>query len=96
MGEPHDFSFEVQHRPTSAVRAQVRAFLEGLRDPSHTLYAQRQNSSLSEEFSELLPDVGPLPAFAEAFGAPAEAVNIWIGGCLFRRSAQAPSAPSVL
>ena len=57
----------------------MRALLEGLQDSSHTLYAQRQNSSLSEEFSELLPDVGPLPTFAEAFGAPPEATNIWIG-----------------
>ena len=58
---------------------QVRELLEGLRDPAHTLYAQRQNSSLSDEFSKLLPDVGPMPAFAEAFGGAPEATNIWIG-----------------
>lgn len=68
------------------MRAQVRALLEGLRDPSHVMYAQRQNSSLSEEFSELLPDVGPMLAFAEAFGAPPEATNIWIGEYLYRHS----------
>lgn len=68
--------------------AQVRALLEGLQDSSHTLYAQRQNSSLSEEFSKLLPDVGPMPAFAEAFGAPPEATNIWIG----KSSLESPSA----
>ena len=62
----------------------MRALLEGLQDSSHTMYAQRQNSSLCEEFSKLLPDVGPMPAFADAFGAPPEATNIWIGDRLFR------------
>ncbi|KAK9830998.1 hypothetical protein WJX81_007108 [Elliptochloris bilobata] len=62
-------------------RMTVRTFLEGLRDSrmERVLYAQRQSDSLAEEFSALLPDIGSMPAVAEAFGCPPEALNLWIG-----------------
>jgi jumonji domain-containing protein 7 len=43
-------------------------------------YLQQQNSSLTQELPQLLPDVSPhLPWANEAFSAPPDAVNIWIG-----------------
>ncbi len=59
--------------------AQVRELLQGMQHGAHVLYAQRQSNSLVEEFAGLLPDVGPMPAVAEAFGCQAEALNLWVG-----------------
>jgi len=43
-------------------------------------YIQRQNSNLTEDFAELVPDVGSdVPWATEAFGHEPEAANIWIG-----------------
>jgi hypothetical protein len=43
-------------------------------------YIQRQNSNLTEDFPELVPDVGrDVPWATEAFGHEPEAANIWIG-----------------
>jgi len=43
-------------------------------------YIQRQNSNLTEDFTELVPDVGSdVPWATEAFGHEPEAANIWIG-----------------
>lgn len=43
-------------------------------------YIQRQNSNLTEDFSELVPDVEKdIPWATEAFGCEPEAANIWIG-----------------
>ena len=43
-------------------------------------YIQRQNSNLTEDFTELVPDVGrEIPWATEAFGHEPEAANIWIG-----------------
>lgn len=43
-------------------------------------YMQRQNSNLTEEFAALLEDIDrEMPLFAEAFGAPPEAINMWFG-----------------
>jgi hypothetical protein len=43
-------------------------------------YIQRQNSNLTEDFTELVPDVGrDVPWATEAFGHEPEAANIWIG-----------------
>jgi hypothetical protein len=43
-------------------------------------YIQHQNSNLTEEFPELVPDVGrDIPWATEAFGHEPEAANIWIG-----------------
>jgi peptidyl-lysine (3S)-dioxygenase / protease len=44
-------------------------------------YMQFQNSSLTNELPQLIPDVAPdLPFASEAFGCLPEAVNLWIGG----------------
>ena len=59
--------------------AQVRTLLQGLQETGNVLYAQRQSNSLAEEFSQLLPDVGTMPAVAEAFACLPEALNLWIG-----------------
>lgn len=43
-------------------------------------YIQRQNSNLTEDFPELVSDVGrDVPWATEAFGREPEAANIWIG-----------------
>jgi hypothetical protein len=43
-------------------------------------YIQRQNSNLTEDFPELVPDVArDVPWATEAFGHEPEAANIWIG-----------------
>lgn len=43
-------------------------------------YIQRQNSNLTEDFPELVPDVGrDVPWATEAFGREPEAANIWMG-----------------
>ena len=43
-------------------------------------YYQYQNSCLTAELPQLMADVGPdLPFATDAFGAPPEAVNLWIG-----------------
>ena len=36
--------------------------------------------SMAEEFPQLMPDISELEWANEAFGAPPEATNLWIGG----------------
>lgn len=36
--------------------------------------------SMAEEFPQLMPDISELEWATEAFGAPPEATNLWIGG----------------
>ena len=35
---------------------------------------------MAEEFPQLMPDISELEWATEAFGAPPEATNLWIGG----------------
>ncbi|XP_072032141.1 bifunctional peptidase and (3S)-lysyl hydroxylase JMJD7-like [Amphiura filiformis] len=43
-------------------------------------YIQKQNSNLTEEFPELIPDVeADIPWATETFGNPPDAVNFWMG-----------------
>ena len=49
-------------------------------DPSRVLYLQRQNSSLTEEFSSLMGDIdGELEWASAAFGTSIDAINFWLG-----------------
>ena len=48
--------------------------------PRAVYYISHQNSSLLEEFRPLLDDVeGEIPWATEVFGAPPDAVNLWVG-----------------
>lgn len=46
---------------------------------NYVCYMQRQNSNLTEEMSELLPDVRELIWAEKVFGKPPDAVNFWMG-----------------
>lgn len=49
-------------------------------EPSRVLYLQRQNSSLTEEFSSLMEDIeGDLEWASAAFGTDIDAINFWLG-----------------
>jgi jumonji domain-containing protein 7 len=67
-------------------RMALSSFLDALRASAAAAagpvpYLQAQNSSLSAELPALAPDIAPgLPWADAAFGAPPEAVNIWLGG----------------
>jgi hypothetical protein len=54
--------------------------LEGKKKTDGVLYAQHQNSSLTDEFAALVPDAPELTWASEAFGTAPDATNIWIGG----------------
>ena len=49
-------------------------------DISYKLAHDECACSMAEEFPELMPDISELDWATEAFGAPPEATNLWIGG----------------
>jgi len=49
------------------------------KDPGGIYYIQKQNSNLTEEFSELLQQVPELDWAREAFDQSPDAVNFWMG-----------------
>lgn len=50
------------------------------RDNNGIFYLQKQDSNLTKEFPELLPDIDSELSWAsEAFGSKPSAVNLWIG-----------------
>lgn len=59
----------------------LSSFLDTLKDKTRSLphYIQKQNSNLTDEFSELLKDVSELEWASEAFGKKPDAVNFWMG-----------------
>ncbi len=67
-------------------RMALSSFLDALRASAADAagpvpYLQSQNSSLERELPALAPDIAPGLPWADAvFGAPPEAVNIWLGG----------------
>ncbi|BDA47612.1 Bifunctional peptidase and (3S)-lysyl hydroxylase JMJD7 [Coccomyxa sp. Obi] len=63
-----------EHMPVQDFFAQLHSGSSG-----EKIYAQAQNNSLPEQFGALLPDVEEFDWATEAFGAPPEAANLWIG-----------------
>jgi peptidyl-lysine (3S)-dioxygenase / protease len=65
------------------VTMSMKAFAAMIADPQSddaVPYLSQQNNNLPTHFPELLEDIEPsLPLGEEAFGAPPEAVNLWIG-----------------
>ncbi|KAJ8710765.1 hypothetical protein PYW08_009280 [Mythimna loreyi] len=60
----------------------MKEFLDGLeqKKDSYIQYIQKQNSNLTLDFPELLPDVfGDIPFASEAFNKDPDAVNFWMG-----------------
>jgi len=60
----------------------VNKFLDVIENPtahSGVFYAQKQNSSLTEEFGEIMADIRHLDWATEAFGKQPDAVNFWLG-----------------
>lgn len=63
-------------------RITVNKFLNIIENPasqSGVFYAQKQNSSLTEEFAEIMGDIRQLGWATEAFGKQPDAVNFWLG-----------------
>ncbi|KAM3961355.1 jumonji domain containing 7 [Aphomia sociella] len=64
------------------VEMTMTQFLESLdsKKDNYITYIQRQNSNLTEDLKELLPDVDPEIHFAsEAFNKSPDAINFWMG-----------------
>jgi len=60
----------------------VNDFLDIIENPSDyngVFYAQKQNSSLTLEFAEIIQDIEEISWAREAFGREPDAVNFWMG-----------------